>query len=106
VATLILIGTILSLAFIAVGLASRFRRGRRIDSATTMELAFDAIQLGATLAAGVYPTGYLLISMSRNGGTIEQNLPRGVNNDFALGVLVVGMIATVIYTSFNYRKHL
>ena len=101
---MILVGTILSLAFI--GIAFRFVRGRPIDSGTTMELAFDAIQLGATLAAGVYPTGYLLVSMSRNGGTIEENLPPGVNNDFALGVLVVGMIATVIYTVFNYRKHL
>jgi hypothetical protein len=99
-------GVALSAAFCFVGLYRRRRQHRWITSAYTMELVFDSIQLGTVLVAGVYPIGYLLVSLSMKGGTVEQNLPPGVGQDFLLGVLVVGGAATLVYTVFNYLKHL
>jgi hypothetical protein len=71
-----------------------------------MELVFDSIQLGTVLVGGVYPIVYLLYSAARNGGPIERNLPPGVGPEFLLGILLVGGAATLVYTAFNYRRHL
>ncbi len=105
-ATLILIGASLSIVFSVIGLYRRRSRARRITSGYTMELVFASIQLGATLAAGVFPIVWLLLSVARNGGPIEQNLPPGVHQDFLLGILLVGGAATLIYTVFNYLRNL
>jgi len=106
VAALIGIGAICSVVLIIVGLVRRVLRHQPVDSGHTMELVFDAIQLGAALSVSAYPIGYLLWSMSRKGGLIEENLPPGVGQDVILGVLVIGGAATLVYTVFNYRKHL
>jgi len=74
VATLILIGAGLSAIFTLFGIYRRRQRGRRISSAYTMELVFDSIQLGAAVSAGIFPILWLLVSIARNGGTIEAPL--------------------------------
>lgn len=105
-ATLILVGAGLSTILALIGLYRRRRRGRSISSGYTIGLVFDSIQFGAALAAGVYPILYLLYSISRYGSSVEQDLPPGVQQDFLLGILVVGGAATLVYTVFNYLKHL
>lgn len=104
--TLILIGAGLGVRFSLFGLYRRRTRGRSITSGYTTELAWDSIQLGVTLSAGVYPIAYLLTSIARYGGSVEQNLPPGVQQDFLLVILLVGGTTTLTYTAFGYLKHL
>jgi hypothetical protein len=106
VATLVLVGASLSVVFSLIGLYRRAHRGQRITRAYTLELVFDAIQLGATLAGGVLPIVWLLVSTAKSGGPIERNLPPGMQEEALLGILVVGGATTLVYTIFNYRKHL
>jgi hypothetical protein len=77
-----------------------------ITAASAMEIGYTSIQLAAILTLSVYPIGYMIVSVAKNGGTLESNLPPGVPPDFLMVIILVGGFATLIYGLAGYARSL
>jgi hypothetical protein len=95
-----------SVLLFAYGIFRRRRRERLdLDSAYVSKLVWVSLGCGMAFVTLVVPALWLFAAFSLFGGTVEQNLPRGMPPQFFLVILVVGACMTAVYTFFGYRDH-
>lgn len=95
----------LGILLVGLGVRQRKRDGLPIDSAYTSKLVWVSLGLGMAIGSMIIPSLWLFISWSLRGGSVEDNLPPGVDGRFLLVILVVGASMTLVYTFFGYRDH-
>lgn len=102
---LIFTGGCIGLVLFILVFIYRERTGLDNSAPICTDIIWNGVQLGWGLT-GTGIVGWLFLSMMQRGGTIEQNLPPGVQVDALLAISLTGCLVGLAKVTGDFAEHL